>query len=119
LGATSWEYVAYRNGASELNVVTSTGVTSAAGYIAIEEKGGKAILRMVVGPYADVCYKGDLNATVARTEATTIITAANALRGCDPFRFVIKNDGSGGQKQLKNGSDWVSDGLDHGLTPRK
>jgi hypothetical protein len=39
------------------------------------------------------------------------------LAGCEPFRHVIKNDGSGGVRYHRKDDRWVSDGFDHGLTP--
>jgi serine/threonine-protein kinase len=108
VGAQSWEYQSYRSG----------GFRSAPGYITVEDKGGKTILRMVAGTLIN-CYNGDLDATVIKTEATTIITVVPLLRGCEEIRFVIKNDGTGGQRQIKKGSGWVWDGLDRVLTPIK
>ena len=106
-GPQSWEYLTY-----------NARGPSVRGYISIEDKGGKTIFRMVAG-YTDICYSGELDATVVRTEIATVITALRDLRGCEPVRYVIWNDGTGGQRHIKKGSSWVSDGLDHGLTPRK
>jgi hypothetical protein len=41
------------------------------------------------------------------------------LSGCEQIRYVIRNDGSGGQRETKRGDKWVKDGFDHGLTPAK
>ena len=65
------------------------------------------------------CYQGDLSAVVSRTEAETIITIEPKLTGCEEIRFIIKNDGSGGRREVKNASDWVWDGAKRGLTLRK
>ena len=107
-GTQSWEYLVYPARGGTLR-----------GHITLEEKAGKAILNIATWGYIDICYKGDLDATVIRTEATTTITAGRDLRGCEPFRFVIRNDGSGGETQVRRGSNWVSDRINHGFTPRK
>ena len=37
----------------------------------------------------------------------------------EPFRYIIRNDGSGGTRLHQRKERWVSDGFDHDLTPRK
>lgn len=86
-----------------------------AGYVTLEDEGGKAVFKMLV-PGVSRCYRDALEATVARTETTTIVTIVSASAGCDETRFVIKNDGTGGRRETRKGSDWVWDGADHGLT---
>lgn len=110
--AQTWDYMAY-------NLTgTKAGQPLAPGYVTLDDKSGKPVFRMVAGR-TNTCYVGDLDATPTRTETTTIITIAPRLRGCDEVRFVIKNDGTGGRREVKQGSEWVWDGFDRGLTQRK
>jgi hypothetical protein len=94
------------------------GRPSAPGYVTLDETSGKPVFRMVAGRL-NTCLTGDLDATITRTETTTIITVVPRLRGCEETRFVIKNDGTGGRREVKGGSEWVWDGLERGLTLRK
>ena len=50
---------------------------------------------------------------------TSTITVTPSLAGCEPFRYLIKNDGSGGVRQIRRGERWSDDGFDHGLTAKK
>ncbi len=106
--AQSWTYQSYRTDRSP----------EAPGYITLEEKDGAGIFRIYAGRL-NTCYQTELKATVTKTDATTIITIVPRLTGCEEVRFVIRNDGTGGQRELKTGVDWVWDGLDRRLTPRK
>ena len=56
---------------------------------------------------------------VAKTEASLIITVEPRMLGCEEIRFVIRNDGSGGQREVKKGEAWVWDGFKQVLTPKK
>lgn len=53
---------------------------------------------------------------VQRDADTTTITVLPPLAGCQPFRFVIRNDCSGGVRQNSRGERWEDDGLERGLT---
>jgi hypothetical protein len=108
-GAETWTYQLYSS---------TTGEPTALSYISVEERSGKSVFRMVAAHVHD-CFRQALPAQVARTAATTIIEIAPAFVGCDHVRFVIRNDGSGGERQIKDGEGWRSDGLDRRLTPRK
>ena len=107
--AQSWNY---------LTTTTSMTGSRVPGYVTLETQGNKSIFRMSAGNL-NRCYQGDLSAVVSRTEAETIITIEPKLTGCEEIRFVIKNDGSGGRREVKNASDWVWDGAERGLTLRK
>lgn len=96
----------------------STGEPMGLSYITLEERAGKALFRMT-GVELSVCYRQELPATVTKTEFTTIIEVPPAFASCDHIRFVIKNDGTGGQREVKNGSGWAWDGLNRRLTPQK
>jgi len=110
----SWDYKAYpRDKQSgqylkdKFNIATVT----------VEEKDGKATFRMITPGRGDLCFsRSDLPAEVERNAETTTITVKPELAGCEHFRYVIKNDGSGGVRMVMRNERWVSDGLDHGLT---
>lgn len=88
--------------------------------VSITEKDGKASFRMVTPGRGDPCIsKSDLPAEVVREAETVTITVTPELAGCEPFRYVIRNDGSGGVRLNRRGEQWKPDGLDHGLTPVK
>ena len=54
-----------------------------------------------------------------RSADTLTITVLPTLAGCEPFRYVIRNDGSGGIKQIQHEGQWHNEKFDHGLTPHK
>ena len=86
-----------------------------------DEKDGKATFRMITSANRpDKCIAaGDLPAEVERSAETLTITVLPPLTGCEPFRYVIKNDGSGGVRLSRRNDQWVPDGFDHDLTPKK
>ena len=86
-----------------------------------DEKDGKGTFRMITAAgRPDPCISaGDLPAEVERTAETLTITVLPPLAGCEPFRYVIKTDGSGGVRMARRGDAWVPDGFDHDLTPKK
>ena len=68
----------------------------------------------------DPCISlSDLPAEVQRDAETLTITVTPPLTGCEPFRCIVKKDGSGGVRQHRRGERWANDGFDHGLTPKK
>jgi hypothetical protein len=88
--------------------------------ITVEEKDGRASFRMITPGRGDPCFsRGDLPAVVERGPETTTITVTPELAGCEPFRYVIKNDGTGGVRMNLRNERWVPDGLDHGLTRKQ
>ena len=113
--AQTWEYKSYKKGGQggqyDKNVFTM-------GTIAVEERDGKSYFRMIAGGL-DVCYRGPLPATVTKTDETTTIEVSQPVSGCEQFRYVIRNDGSGGHKELRRGENWAKSSWDHGLTPVK
>ena len=88
--------------------------------VTVEEKDGKATFRMITAGRGDPCIsQSELPAEVQRDEQVTTVTVLPPLAGCQPFRYRIRNDGSGGVRQVRRNEQWVDDGFDHGLTPRK
>ena len=88
--------------------------------VTVEEKDGKATFRMITAGRGDPCIsQSELPAEVQRDEQLTTVTVLPPLAGCEPFRYLIRNDGSGGVRQVRRNERWVNDGFDHGLTPRK
>lgn len=110
--AQSWEYRSYKptHGVWDKNDFV-------VGTVTLQESEGKATLRISAGKL-DACYRGILPANVTRTETTTTIEIVQPVPGCDQFRYIIRNDGSGGIKETKSGERWVKQ-FDPGLTPVK
>ncbi len=114
--AQTWEYKSYkrdRNAGGQYNKDNFV-----AGTISVEEKDGKASFRMVAGNL-DICYRGALPVTLTKTDVVTLIEVQQAVSGCEEFRYTIRNDGSGGFKEVRQGERWVKSRFDHGLTPIK
>ena len=113
----TWDYKSYLKDRisglySKDRFVTST--------ISVDEKDGKTVFRMISPGRGDPCInQAELPAEVQRDAETTTITVNPPLAGCEPFRYVIRNDGSGGVRQHRRDERWVDDGFDHGLTPKK
>jgi outer membrane protein assembly factor BamB len=114
-GAQTWEYKSYKKSGAGGTYDKDRFVT---GTIAVEEKDGKHFFRMNAGAL-DACYRGEVPVTLAKTDATTTIESQMTMAGCDDFRYVIRNDGSGGTKYNKRGDRWAKSPMDHGLTPAK
>jgi hypothetical protein len=113
--AQTWEYKSYKKqgmgGQYDKDKFTT-------GTISVEEKDGKAYFSMNAGS-VDACLRGSIPATITKTDATTVIEPQITLSGCDKFRYVIRNDGSGGIREHLRGETWKDDKFDHGLTPKK
>lgn len=88
--------------------------------VRLEEKDGRATFRMITAGRGDPCISAsDLPAEVERTAELLIMTVRPPLTGCEPFRYHIRLDGSGGVRLFLRGETWVPDGFDHDLTPQK
>jgi len=109
--AESWNYQTYY-----------MGQPAAIGYISLEQKDGDNLFR-IVAPRLDPCWQREMKALVERKESTIVISPLAAVGYCESevegTRFVINADGSGGVRQVKKGSDWVSEGTKRDLTIRK
>jgi hypothetical protein len=113
----SWDYKSYLKDRTSGQYSKDKFVAST---ITLEEKDGVAAFRMISPRSSDMCInKGALPATVERAAETITIVVTPELAGCEPFRYVIKNDGSGGVRYLRKDDRWVPDGFDHGLTPTR
>ena len=87
------------------------------GSVELNEKDGKATMRLIANMGArNSCLRGEVPALVTKTDATTTIEP-QMMQGCDEFRYVIRNDGSGGVREVKRNDKWIPDGFEHGLTP--
>lgn len=110
-GAQSWEYKSYKKDATgqydKQNYVSGT--------VTVYEKDGKSYLRIVAG-VMDACRRSDPVAIVTKTETTTVVEPQIELAGCEKFRYVIRNDGSGGHREVWRGDKWAKTSFDHGLT---
>jgi hypothetical protein len=82
---------------------------------------GRATFRTITSANRpDPCISaGDLPAEVERSAETLTITVLPPLTGCEPFRYVIRNEGSGGVRLFRRNDEWLPDGFDHDLTPKK
>ena len=112
--AQTWEYKLYKK--SRTGQFHKDDFTT--GTIALEEKDGKAFFSMNSGR-VDACLRGQIPAVVTKTEATTTIELQQPIAGCEAIRYVIRNDGSGGDREVRQGDRWAKDAWDHGLTPAK
>jgi hypothetical protein len=113
----SWDYKSYQKDPVSGGYDKTRFRTSK---ITVVEADGKAIFRMQSAGRGDPCInRGDLPATVERTPDTLVLTVTPELAGCEPFRYLIRTDGSGGVRQHRRGGAWVENGFDHGLTPSK
>ena len=111
--AQTWEYKAYkkdRGGQWDRERFIL-------GTVVLEEKDGKSFFHVVAGAQ-DACLRGEVPAIVTKTDATTTIELQQ-IPGCDPTRYVIRNDGSGGTREVKRNERWVNDTFEHGLTLKK
>jgi hypothetical protein len=88
------------------------------GTISVEEKDGKAYFRMTAGG-TDACVRGAIPASVSKTESETTIEVLQPLAGCELFRYVIRNDGTGGVREVKRNENWVTSTWDHDLTLKR
>ena len=106
--AQSWEYRAY-------NATQMTGI----GYVTLEEKDGKSKFTFFFSGNLNACFQGQLDANTTRTDTTLIITLVPRLQDCQEVRFILKNDGTSGQREVKSGAEWVWDKRDRGLNLKK
>jgi hypothetical protein len=111
----SWDYVSYKKDPTSGRYLKDLGNVGA---LELSETDGKASFRIIAGAL-DPCHRGALPATVERSADTTTITMVEAISGCHRFRYVIRNDGRGGRKEILQGNAWVDDRFDHGLVPRR
>jgi hypothetical protein len=86
-----------------------------AGYITLDESGSTPIFHMYGGKVTK-CFSGNIDAKVTKDAETTTIVVRRDLQGCGSARFVLKNDGTGGRREIIKGGKWVWDGLERGLT---
>jgi hypothetical protein len=113
----SWNYKSYLRDRTTGQYNKEKFVTST---IKLTESDGKAVFRMVTSGRGDPCISAsDLPAEVTRSAEITTITVTPTLSGCEPFRYEIKNDGSGGIRLNRRNDRWVANGFDHDLTPAK
>lgn len=112
-----WDYKSYRKDPLSGQYDKARFLAST---IRLDEKDGKATFRMITTGRGDPCIsRSDLPAEVERTPDTLVITVKPEMSGCEPFRYRIRTDGSGGVRQHLRKEQWVDDGFDHGLTPAK
>jgi hypothetical protein len=113
--AQTWEYKSYRKQGQGGQYNKDVFIL---GTITVQEKDGKPYFTMDAGPL-DGCLRGGVPAKVDKTAETTVVEPQITLSGCEKFRYVIRNDGSGGHREVWRGEQWVNTKWDHGLTPAK
>ena len=113
--AQAWNYQSYPDGE---DITKSSDVPLYSGYITLDESGSTPIFHMYSGKVTK-CFSGNLEAKVAKTSETTTIVVRRDLKGCGSARFVLKNDGTGGRREVIRNGEWTWDGLEHGLTLKK
>jgi hypothetical protein len=113
--AQTWTYKSYKKGGMGGQYDKERFVM---GTIALEEKDGKAFFSVNAGT-TDQCLRGSIPAVVTKSDATTTIEPQSGLAGCERIRYVIRNDGSGGERQVWRGDAWKDDRFDHDLKPAK
>lgn len=87
--------------------------------ITLDEKDGQASFMMITPGRGDPCFSNvRMPAEVERGPDVLVLTVKPQLAGCQPFRYRIRTDGSGGVRQFWRNDAWHDDGLDHGLTPK-
>ncbi len=116
--AASLPFAVTSAGAQTWNYKVATDDGGSPGSVTLEYKDGKPVMRML-GRLNRCWSRQELKAQVTKTGDVTTITVEPALIGCEEIRFLIKNDGTGGSRQIKTGGEWVDDGFDRGLTLRK
>lgn len=103
---TSWNYAPSYSGTNVAN-----------GYITLSESDSGATLQFFSNNM-NICFRGQLSATVARTPEAVSVTVNPKMSGCDSIRFTMKADGSGGIRETMVGGNWKSDGQNRVLTLR-
>jgi hypothetical protein len=112
--AQVWDYKSYKRDPQTKQYHKDNFVT---GTISVEEKDGESYFRMIAGG-VDVCYRGAIPVTVERGAGTIVITSKQPVTGCEDFRYRIREDGSGGMKEVKQpGGEWRNSPFDHSLRP--
>ncbi len=110
--AQTWEYKSFKRDRATKQYSKDNFV---AGTISVEEKNGEHFFRMTAGEL-DVCYRGALPVTVERGAGTIVITARQPVPGCEDFRYRIREDGSGGIKEVRQSDgEWRRSPFNHGL----
>jgi hypothetical protein len=115
-GRQSWEYRYLVTNVNRIGLEIFGTINTA--YLLVEYGSGRPSVRLeLLHPL--YCYRGELNASIVETNVSTVITVPSQARDCEESRFVLKKDGSGGQREIRQGSSWIWDGEDHGLATKK
>ena len=110
--AQAWNYQSYPDGE---DATKSLDVPMYTGYITLDESGSTPIFHMYSGRVTK-CFSGNIDAKVTKSPETTTIVVRRDLKGCGSARFVLKNDGTGGRREIMQSGKWTWDGLERGLT---
>lgn len=89
------------------------------GRLELTEQAGQASVRIVTDQArVTPCLNQSLKAHVWRDEATTTIITEPANGVCEPYMYVIRNDGSGGSRYTQVAGAWAKETVNPDLTPR-
>jgi hypothetical protein len=111
-----WDYKSYKRDPHTKRYSKDNFVT---GTIVVEEKDGESTFKMLAGGL-DICYRGAIPVSIERGAGTVVITSKQPITGCEHFRYRIREDGSGGTKEVRDpGAEWRNSPFDHGLRPVK
>jgi len=87
------------------------------GSIVVSEDAGGASLRYEFAEKdLESCVRGVLPAAVSRGEGTTLVEATQTRPGCARVRFVLRDDGTGGTREVWRDGQWQWDGFERGLS---
>lgn len=90
-----------------------------AGRLELTETAGQASVRITTDQVkVSPCLQARLNAHVWRDETTTTIITEPASGVCEPYMYVIRNDGGGGKQYTQVLGAWAQETLNQDLTPR-
>lgn len=104
--AQEWNYLAYN----------SEGKVSGTGSLKLAEGAPGQFKATLIAPAMNVCYRSELAAKVTAEGDQQVITVEPRMRDCPEIRFVVKADGSGGKREVKQADGtWKWDDLERGL----
>jgi len=107
--AQTWNYVGYHS---------ITGEAWRGSLELTEPAPGRFVARLVLHN-PENCYGSKLAAQFERGQDQQVITVVPRMGGCPELRFVLKADGTGGRREIRQpDGTWAWDGAERGLTRR-
>lgn len=81
------------------------------------DQDGNARVSIFMGRSMMTCVRGRVLAKVEETAAATVVTVPAGMVGCDPTRYTILKDGSGGYSETFVNNEW-QDKKNREMTPK-